>query len=189
MKRLSLLIMLLAGIQSPVWSAEYWIDSAQGKAQIRFAVKQLGISWLEGQFQQFSGEYTYYEHAPADSEIEVSIDIHSVTTNNNNIDAVIKGPDLLHAEKYPAASFKSSDFEVHDDEKATVTGVFSLHGVAKEISFPVEKVTSQDSGATGFAGQTTLKLADYDISFDLGPASPMIDVYLEIHGEQVEMPF
>jgi len=163
---------------------DYVINPESGDAEIRFEVKQLGLRWLRGEFEKFHGQYSYSPQSPENSAIQVIIDMNSVTTDNLQIAKVIKSPELLDAEQFPTASFQSSGFEIHDQENALITGLFTLHGVSKEISFPVKKIQNENS--TGFAGQTSLKLADYDIIFDLGPASPMINVHMKIHGTLAE---
>ena len=73
-----------------------------------------------------------------------------------------------------------------DDSSAIVTGDFILHGVTKSISFPVEKVgEGKDPWGgyrAGFSGKTILKLADYGISYNLGPASTHVEIELNVEG-------
>ncbi|WP_197473181.1 YceI family protein, partial [Oleiphilus sp. HI0123] len=61
-----------------------------------------------------------------------------------------------------------------------------LHGVSKSISFPVEKVgEGKDPWGgyrAGFTGKTSLKLADYGITRNLGPASTHVEIELNIEG-------
>jgi polyisoprenoid-binding protein YceI len=61
-----------------------------------------------------------------------------------------------------------------------------LHGVTKNISFPVKKVgEGKDPWGgyrAGFTGNTTLKLSDYGITKNLGPASTHVEIELNIEG-------
>jgi polyisoprenoid-binding protein YceI len=99
----------------------------------------------------------------------------------------LRGGDFLNVSKYPQASFKSTAIKFDQDgEEATVTGEFTLHGVTKTISFEIDKIgEGQDPWGgyrVGFEGETSLKLADYGIDYDLGPASTHVDIGLFIEG-------
>ena len=61
-----------------------------------------------------------------------------------------------------------------------------LHGVKKSISFPVQKIgEGKDPWGgyrAGFEGKTTLKLSDYGITYNLGPASTHVEIELYLEG-------
>ncbi|TMP73996.1 hypothetical protein CWC05_22350, partial [Pseudoalteromonas ruthenica] len=60
------------------------------------------------------------------------------------------------------------------------------HGVTKTIAFDIEKLGegSDPWGGyrVGFEGATKIKLADYGIDYDLGPASTHVNLGLHIEG-------
>jgi len=61
-----------------------------------------------------------------------------------------------------------------------------LKGVTKTITFPITKIGegSDPWGGyrAGFSGETSLKLTDYGITTNLGPASTYVDMTLNIEG-------
>ena len=80
-------------------------------------------------------------------------------------------------------------FKFSDDDNAIVTGEFTLKGVTQSISFPVVKIgEGQDPWGgyrAGFSGTTRLKLADYGITYNLGPASTHVEMALHIEGVRI----
>ena len=167
-------------------AADYVIDTAGAHAFIQFKIKHLGYSWLLGRFNEFSGDFNYDAAKPNQSAINVSINTASLDSNHAERDKHLKGSDFLDVRKYPEASFKSTSINFSDKENGTVTGTFTLHGVTKEISFPIQKIgEGQDPWGgyrVGFEGKTDLKLADYGITYNLGPASTHAEIGLYVEG-------
>jgi polyisoprenoid-binding protein YceI len=168
-------------------AADYVIDTKGAHAFVNFKIKHLGYSWLHGRFNTFDGQFNYDAKNPNASQISVNIDTASLDSNHAERDKHLRGGDFLNVSKYPQASFKSTAIKfAQDGEEATVTGEFTLHGVTKTISFEIDKIgEGQDPWGgyrVGFEGETSLKLADYGIDYDLGPASTHVDIGLFIEG-------
>jgi polyisoprenoid-binding protein YceI len=188
MKKVFGCVCLIAGVfgGSLAQAADYEIDTKGAHAFISFKIKHLGYSWLLGGFNDFGGSFSYDSAKPENSKIAVVIETDSIDSNHAERDKHLKGDDFLDVKKYPKASFTSKQFDVQDETHAIVTGDFILHGVSKEISFPVEKVgEGKDPWGgyrVGFTGKTNLKLADYGISYNLGPASTHVEIELNVEG-------
>lgn len=167
-------------------AADYKIDTDGAHAFVQFKIQHLGYSWLLGRFNTFDGEFSYDSATPEKSEIEVVIETASIDSNHAERDKHLKGSDFLNVKKFPKAVFKSTGFEVKDADNAIVTGTFELHGVEKIISFPVQKVGEGNDPwggyRVGFEGKTTLKLTDYGITYNLGPASTHVEIELYLEG-------
>ena len=177
----SLLSISSAAIAAPV---SYAIDTPGMHASINFKVNHLGYSWLTGRFNSFSGDYQYDPENIANSKINVKIDTKSVSTNHAERDKHLRSSDFLNVSKYPESSFVSTSI-TGSDENMQVKGNFTLNGVTKPITIQASKVgEGKDPWGgyrSGFMGTTEFKLADYNITKDLGPASA--NVYLELHIE------
>ncbi len=189
MKKLVLAASLFAattGLSLSANAADYVIDVKGAHAFINFKIKHLGYSWLHGRFNTFEGKFNYDADKPEMSAIEVNIDTTSLDSNHAERDKHLKGKDFLDVSKYPRSSFKSTSIKFDDATHGTVTGDFTLHGVTKSISFPIEKIgEGQDPWGgyrAGFEGSTELKLADYGIDYNLGPASTHVQITLSIEG-------
>jgi len=167
-------------------ATDYIVDKAGTHAFIQFKIKHLGYSWLLGRFNDFEGTFNYDKEQPEASQISIVIQTASIDSNHAERDKHLRGDDFLEVDRYPEATFTSTQYEVTDDNNCVLTGEFSLHGVTKTISFPVEKIGEGPDPwggyRAGFSGTTSLKLVDYGIDYNLGPASTHVDLELHIEG-------
>ncbi|GAA6153238.1 YceI family protein [Pseudoteredinibacter isoporae] len=174
----------VASIQAS--AADYQVDIKGAHAFINFKIKHLGYSWLTGRFNTFDGQFSWDEKTPNASKINIEIDTNSIDSNHAERDKHLRGEDFLNVKKFPKASFVSEKIEFSSPTEGTVTGTLTLHGVSKTISFPVEKLgEGKDPWGgyrAGFAGATTLKLADYGMTYNLGPASTHVELELLVEG-------
>jgi len=166
-------------------AADYVIDTTGAHASINFRIKHLGYSWLTGRFDSFSGGFSFDADAPADSSVQVEIDTASINSNHAERDNHLRSGDFLDVGKFPKASFTSTSMAI-TDESAVVTGDLTLHGVTREITLNADYIGGGKDPwggvRAGFAATTTLTLADFGMTFNLGPASTMIEINLNIEG-------
>jgi len=167
-------------------SADYVIDTKGAHAFIQFRVQHLGYSWLYGRFNTFGGTFSYDDANPKASKINVTIDTASVDSNHAERDKHLRGADFLAVDQFPKASFVSTGVNVLADGRATVSGDFTFHGVTKAITLDVQKMgEGQDPWGgyrAGFEGSTTITMADYGMTYDLGPASTQAEIILTLEG-------
>ena len=173
-------------LSAPLAAAEYEIDSKGQHASINFRIKHLGFSWLTGRFDTFTGTFTYDDKAPAAAAVKVEIDTASVNSNQAERDKHLRSPDFLDVAKFPKATFVSKSVAASGDGKAAITGDLTLRGVTKEVVINAETI---GGGADpwggvrqGFSGVTTIKLADFGVPKDLGPASKEVELTLNVEG-------
>ncbi|RYV03935.1 hypothetical protein SOPP22_01875 [Shewanella sp. OPT22] len=189
MKRTTLLAAIFTsvlGFSSLANAANYQVDIRGAHAFVNFKIKHLGYSWLYGRFNKFDGKFTWDKANPDASNINIVIDTASIDSNHAERDKHLRNKDFLNVKKYPKSTFKSSNITFDDAAHGTVTGEFTLHGVTKTISFPIEKLgEGKDPWGgyrAGFVGTTQIKLADYGIDYNLGPASTHVELELAIEG-------
>ena len=164
-------------------AADYKIDPAHSFADFR--IQHLGYSWLHGRFNRVSGEFNYDPADPAASAITVDIDANSVDTNYAERDKHLRGKDFLNVEKYPKATFKSTQY-TGDAQSGTLEGMLTLNGISKPIKIDIKKVgEGKDPWGgyrAGFTGTATLALKDFGINYNLGPASETVQLEFGIEG-------
>lgn len=176
------------GIMSlPALADTYEIDTKGAHASINFAVKHLGYSWLTGRFDTFSGEFTYDPKKPEASTINLTIDTNSVNSNHAERDKHLRGDDFLNVAKFPKATFVSTKVVLDDDnDEFDIIGDLTLNGVTKSVRIEVEKVgEGKDPWGgyrVGFSGETEISMKDFNIKMDLGPASQIVKLQLEVEG-------
>lgn len=176
----------LASSVLPTQAAEYKVDVEGAHAFVQFKIKHLGYSWLLGEFNTFDGNFAYDSKKPNQAKINIEIDTKSLDSNHAERDKHLRGNDFLNVDKFPKANFKSKEIKFSDETNAIVTGDLTLKGVTKTISFPISKIgEGQDPWGgyrVGFSGNTSLKLTDYGINYNLGPASTHVEMALHIEG-------
>jgi polyisoprenoid-binding protein YceI len=175
------------GVMSlPALADTYVIDTKGAHASINFAIKHLGYSVLTGRFDKFDGEFTYDPAKPEASTVNVTIDTTSINSNHAERDKHLRSGDFLNVEKFPKATFVSKSVKVDDKDEFDIIGDLTLNGVTKSITIEVEKVgEGKDPWGgyrAGFSGETEIKLKDFNIKMDLGPASQTVKLELEIEG-------
>ncbi len=189
----TIMIVLLAGlmnlsVMNVAQADEYVVDTEGTHAFIQFKIKHLGFSWLYGQFNQFTGNFSYSEDNPSAAKIDIDIDVASLDSNHAKRDKHLRGEDFLDVENYPKASFKSTSFEELGDGKAILKGDFTLHGVTKNISIDVEHMGHGGDPwggyRRGFYGTTSIKPAEFDLKgmAKLGPHSEELFLEFSIEG-------
>ena len=173
-------------VPSLLQAADYVIDTEKAHAFIQFRIKHLGYSWLLGRFNDFDGSFSYDEADPAASRVEVTIRTASIDSNHAERDKHLRGKEFLEVDKFPQATFISSGFKENDDKTAALTGKLTLHGVTRPVTIDVKPVghgpDPWGGKRRGFEGTTRLKLADYNIDFDLGPAAREVELFLSVEG-------
>jgi len=190
MRKIALLALILAAgffmSPGPAAAEDYLIDTKNSHAFIQFKIPHLGYSWLLGRFNTFEGAFTYDEKAPEASSVKVEIDTASIDSNNAKRDKHLRSEDFLDVGKFPKATFVSTSFEPTGEMTATLKGDLTMHGVTRPVEIEVTQVGAGPDPwggyRRGFEGTTILTLTDYNINFDLGPASKDVELYLSVEG-------
>jgi polyisoprenoid-binding protein YceI len=142
----------------------YTIDRAH--TEVGFRVRHF-VSKVAGRFDDFSGTITVVPGKPAASSVEFAIKSSSINTANAGRDTHLKSADFFDVEKFPEITFKSSRIVPMDADTFNVTGNFTMHGVTREITIPVDFAgTVTDARGTekaGFSLATKLNRKDYGI--------------------------
>jgi polyisoprenoid-binding protein YceI len=173
----TLLLLSATSIQA----ADYDIDPAH--SFIEFKIQHLGYSWLHGRFNSIKGSLSYDADQANDAYIEVDIDPASVDTNHAERDKHLRSEDFLDVDKFPTAGFKSTSFSAND-QGGTLEGQLTVHGVTKDISIDVTKIGEGkdpwDGYRAGFEGSFVMTRSDFDMGYELGPASETMVFQLTI---------
>jgi len=179
---------LATALLSPARAVEehYIIDTEGAHAFIQFRIQHLGYSWLYGRFNDFAGSFSYDGDNPSASSVEVIVKTASLDSNHAERDKHLRDKDFLDVSKFPEATFKSTSYDETGDDTATLIGDLSLRGVTKPVTIAVTKIGQGPDPwggfRRGFEGTTTIKLADFGIDEDLGPASREVELTLSVEG-------
>lgn len=180
---LSLGSALLAG---QALAADYVIDKQGQHAFVNFKISHLGYSWLYGTFRDFDGKFSFDAAKPQDSQFSVTINTASVDSNHPERDKHLRSADFLNTGKYPQATFVSTGVQSTGDKSMDISGDLTLNGVTRPVTiaakFLGEGKDPWGGYRAGFEGTTSLKLKDYGIDYNLGPASEEVQLILSVEG-------
>lgn len=176
----------LLALSGSLQAADYIVDKEGQHAFINFKTGHLGFSMLHGRFNDFDGTFTWDEAKPEASKVNVTINTASVDSNHAERDKHLRSDDFLDTSKHPQATFVSTGVEMTGENTANVTGDLTLNGVTKPVVLDTRFIGEGEDPwggyRAGFEGTTSIKMKDYDISMDLGPAAAEVELVLSIEG-------
>lgn len=150
-------------------SGVYKID--KNHSAIGFEVQHMGLVNVPGYFTDFSGEVSYDAKDLTKSSVEFSAKTASVDTRVTGRDKHLNSPDFFDSKKFPEMTFKSTKVK-KKGKKLMVTGDFTLRGVTKSITIPVNIAGFADgrrgSKIMGVASETMIDRSDYGVNYGIG---------------------
>jgi polyisoprenoid-binding protein YceI len=107
-------------------------------SEIQFKIKHLVISTVTGSFKTFQGSMqSTSDDNFENAQVEFSLDVNSIDTNQEMRDGHLKGEEFFDAAKYPAIKFESASF-VKDGDSYKVTGNLTMKDVTKPVTLEAE---------------------------------------------------
>jgi polyisoprenoid-binding protein YceI len=154
--------------------AQNWkLDPAHSK--IHFNTKYLVISDVEGQFKEFEGTFTSSKEDWTDLGASVTVQVNSLTTDNEMRDKHLKSDDFFNAEKFPTITFTSKGIRMIEKNKYILTGDLTIRDVTKRVEVPlVYGGTVKDPWGNikaGFKATGTINRKDYNLKYNNAAAT------------------
>ncbi len=147
-----------------VWN----IDASH--SAVRFTVPHMMVSEVEGNFKKFTGKITAKDVNFTDAKVEFSVDVNSISTDDEGRDKHLKADDFFAAEKYPTMTFKSTSFKKVKGNKYLVEGDLTVRNITKHIKIAVTYggTVKDPWGNTkaGFKAQFVIDRQQYGLSFN-----------------------
>jgi polyisoprenoid-binding protein YceI len=171
------------GLASPVRADEYAVDPVH--SGVNFKISHLGLSWIQGRFDEFNGKFTIDPITPEKCAFALSINPASIDTNNQKRDEHLRSPDFLNANQFPAMSFKSTSVRALKNGYE-VAGDFTMHGVTKPMTFELigghTAEFPKGVSRTGFSAEFLLKRSDFGITKFMPAVGEKIYVAVSFEG-------
>jgi len=95
------------------------------------------FSNVRGMFQQPSGTVILDDATPANSRVNATIKVSSITTGVEERDTHLKSAEFFDVTKYPVITFVSSSVSKSSATSYSVTGSLTMHGVSKPVTLAV----------------------------------------------------
>ena len=160
---------------------EYKID--KGHTFVTFEISHIGFAFLPGTFNDFEGSLTFDEANPENSSTEFTIRTASIDTEHAERDKHLRSDEFFHVEKFPTATFKSTGVEMNGDT-GKLMGDLTIKGVTKPVTMDIEMTNAAEDPwgnyRIAFIATTEITLKDFNIDYDLGPASRTADVKIAV---------
>lgn len=136
---------------------------------VKFTVSHLVISEVEGNFKTFTGSMTAAKTDFTDAQVDFSVDVSSVNTDNEMRDNHLKSDDFFNAEKFPKMTFKSLSFKKLSAKSYELTGNLTIRDVTKKVKFNVTYggTVKDPFGNTkaGFKATATINRLEYGLKW------------------------
>src|SRR5271154_6979544 len=107
-------------------------------SSLGFKIKHLMISNVSGSFKNFQAEVESSGTDFSTAQINLTAEIESITTNNEQRDAHLRNADFFEVEKFPELKFRSIKLVKTDSDTFDLYGELTLRGIAKPVKLQVE---------------------------------------------------
>ncbi|SRR5712691_4457255 len=144
------------------------VDKMHSEAD--FQVRHL-VSRVSGRFDEFSGKISVDRAKPSESSVEFTIKTASINTGVVDRDNDLRSAHFFEVDKYPEITFKSTRIQPSGKKDVyDVTGTFTMHGVTKTITLPVEFLgfikDPWGGERAGFTTHLVVNRKDYGINWN-----------------------
>ena len=179
-------VLLLACSHAMAEPEAYRIDDSHSFAN--WSLRHVA-SKTSGTFSDITGKILIDRDNLANSSVEAKINMLSVNSSHAKRDKNIQKADFLDVDKFAEMTFVSKKIEAKSNTEGVMTGVLTMHGVAKEMTFPFKVlgfgIDPWGGNRTGFEAKTLLKASDFGFGWGIKPNAPVgddIEITLLIEG-------
>lgn len=168
-KKIAAALLLVAVFATASMSESWSVDPVH--SIVEFSVRHLVISKVKGRFGEFEGTVSFDGKSPAGGSVELTVQVASIDTDDEDRDTHLKGPDFFDAENNPTMVFKSKKVVVGDGESGEfkLIGDLTIRGTTKEVTFDCELhgVVNDPWGNTkaGFSASTVINRQDFGLKW------------------------
>lgn len=156
---------------SMVAQSNWGVDASHSK--LGFSVTHMMVSETEGKFKIYEGKVTTKNDVDfVDAQIEFSVDVNSVDTDDDKRDGHLKSAEFFDAEKFPKMTFKSTSMKKGKGKgQYILIGDLTIKGVTKKVTLLATtngKVVKDPWGKTrtGFNVQGTINRTDFGLKWN-----------------------
>jgi polyisoprenoid-binding protein YceI len=138
-------------------------------SNVKFTVTHLVVSEVDGSFKLFEGSMENTKADLSDANVNFTVDVNSIDTDNEKRDGHLKGDDFFSAEKFPQMKFTSTSMKSVGENKYKLAGNLTIRDVTKPVVFDVTyggSVAAMGTTKLGFKAQTTINRFDYNLKWD-----------------------
>lgn len=182
-----LVAFLFLSISTISWAQSSWTADPM-HSKLSFGVVHLGISEIDGLFNQFKATIQSSKEDFSDAVFELTVETKSVNTQVEMRDNHLRSADFFDVEKFPTMQFKSVSLTPVSKDQYLLRGNLTLNGVTKPVAMNLwyrGTITDAKTGkkTAGFQLTGIIKRSDYNFGSKF--PSPMLsdEVRIKADGE------
>ena len=176
----------IAFLSTNIFAQTTW-KADKAHSQVSFGITHLGISEIEGLFNEFDATIEASKEDFSDAKYTVEINVPSINTGIEMRDNHLRNADFFDVEKYPKMTFVSTSSEKVGEGKYKVTGDLKFHGVTKPVTLDVwhrGTVENQNGDLiSGFEISGDIKRSDFNLGPDFPEAVLSDKVVIDVDAE------
>lgn len=146
------------------WQIDY------AHSEINFAVRHMMISKVRGGFNEWTGTVDFDPENPTNTTVDVTVQLASVDTGEQQRDDHLRSPDFFDVATYPEMRFKSTKVEQDDVNEGLLYGELTIRGITKPVILDVEYAGQAKSpwGTTnaGFSATASINRKDWGLTWN-----------------------
>ncbi len=150
-------------------TTKWLLDPAH--SELTFKIKHLMISNVSGAFKDFSAKVETEGTDFSKANINLTAEMNSISTNNEQRDAHLRNSDFFEVEKFPQMKFTSTGIEQTDDESFNLYGNLTMKDVTKPVKLTMEfnGIMKDPYGQekAGFVVSGKIKRSDWGINLNV----------------------
>jgi polyisoprenoid-binding protein YceI len=139
-------------------------------SELQFKIKHLMISNVSGSLKNFHAEVETEGEDFSTAKIDLTAQMDSISTNNEQRDSHLRNSDFFEVEKYPELLFKSTKIEKVDSDTFVLLGALTMKGITKPVKLNVEfnGATKDPWGGerAGFMISGKINRTDWGVNFN-----------------------
>lgn len=171
-------------------SLSLWTND-KAHSQLQFTVDHLGLSDVSGMFEDFDVTITSESEDFSDAVFELTAQVGSINTRIEARDNHLKSADFFDVETYPTITYKSTGITKVGEDRFTLTGDLTIHGVTKSVDMDLWYrgiVVDEESNKQTVGFQLTGVINRMDFNVGPGFPEPMIsnEVRIKADGEFIK---
>lgn len=164
----SLLASTTANTALDASSGHYDLDAAHSR--VGFVARHAMVTKVRGSFTEFAGSFDLDASNWPGSTAQVTIQVASIDTGNEQRDAHLRTNDFFDAPSHPQITFTSTRVEQTADDAVAVTGDLTIKGITRPVTvefvYTGSAVDPYGNTRIGFEGISTINRSDFGITFN-----------------------
>ncbi|MEC4112710.1 YceI family protein [Myroides pelagicus] len=183
-----IIVLLVASLLSATsFAQEKWnVDTYH--SFLNFSVKHLGISFVDGRFDQFNGSFNGTPEDITKGNFNFTVETKSVNTSIEMRDNHLKTDDFFAVENHPTMTFKSTSIKKFGKDKYKLEGLLTIREITKPVTFELTyggllKDDGQGNTKIGFQAKTSINRFDFGLAYDPTASGIGKDVKINVNLE------